>query len=72
MCDLCTLPITVGDAVWTCESNTSTILHATSYDVCDTCFLRYACSWEAPQAASRPPNGDEGEPSPETDDATAT
>lgn len=42
-CDLCGKSVAIANAVWTCENGDSTILHATSYDVCDECFMRYAC-----------------------------
>eukprot|EP00929_Paragymnodinium_shiwhaense_P079034 TRINITY_DN4105_c0_g1_i1.p1 TRINITY_DN4105_c0_g1~~TRINITY_DN4105_c0_g1_i1.p1 ORF type:complete len:327 (-),score=62.89 TRINITY_DN4105_c0_g1_i1:202-1182(-) len=47
-CDLCTSFVPINDAVWTCKNGDSTILHATSYDVCDRCFMRYVCKMEEP------------------------
>lgn len=42
-CDLCTENVPLSSYVWTCENENSTVLHATSYDVCDGCFLRFTC-----------------------------
>jgi len=42
-CDLCEQNVPSACAVWTCEQGDSTILHATSYDVCDQCFFRCIC-----------------------------
>merc|ERR1712080_442388 len=42
MCDLCGANVGVANAVWTCRNGDCTILHATSYDICDECFMRYA------------------------------
>lgn len=44
ICDLCDGPIPFDTFVWTCRSKDSTILHATTYDVCDDCFVRCVCS----------------------------
>lgn len=46
-CDLCGDSVPTANAVWTCKNGDSTILHATSYDVCDECFMRYAAFGEA-------------------------
>jgi len=44
ICDICEGSIPAVDSfVWTCENRTSTILHATSYDVCESCFVKHAC-----------------------------
>ena len=42
VCDLCdqTVPPTVP--VYTCGNGDKTILHPTTYDVCEACFVRYA------------------------------
>lgn len=40
-CDLCNTPIPFTHPVWTCQNSNSTILHASSYDVCAACFMRY-------------------------------
>jgi len=45
-CDLCGDSVPTANAVWTCKNGDSTILHATSYDVCDECFMRYAAFGE--------------------------
>eukprot|EP00931_Biecheleriopsis_adriatica_P083711 TRINITY_DN57379_c0_g1_i1.p1 TRINITY_DN57379_c0_g1~~TRINITY_DN57379_c0_g1_i1.p1 ORF type:complete len:296 (+),score=33.09 TRINITY_DN57379_c0_g1_i1:32-919(+) len=37
-CDLCNRPVKPSNGVWTCTNGTSTILHATAYDVCDICL----------------------------------
>jgi hypothetical protein len=42
-CDLCGSSLPLASHVWTCENGDSTILHATSYDVCAECFLNFAC-----------------------------
>lgn len=42
-CDLCTDNVPLSCHVWTCENENSTVLHATSYDVCDGCFFRFTC-----------------------------
>ena len=31
-------------AVYTCDNGERTILHPTTYDVCEACFVRYAVS----------------------------
>jgi hypothetical protein len=43
VCDICDENIPFQTFVWTCRNETCTILHATAYDVCDTCFIRHAC-----------------------------
>lgn len=45
VCDICESSVTLGrnSRVWTCENRTSSILHATSYDICETCFVQSAC-----------------------------
>jgi len=54
-CDLCGDSVPTANAVWTCENGDSTILHATSYDVCDECFMRYAAFGEAiPSPTAKP------------------
>lgn len=37
-CDVCDQWLPPHSGVWTCENGTSTILHALSYDVCDSCL----------------------------------
>merc|ERR1719198_2729780 len=39
ICDICEESVPVVHPVWTCQNRTSTILHATSYDICDRCFV---------------------------------
>lgn len=41
ICDLCedNIPLARESFVWTCENKNSSILHATSYDICDKCFV---------------------------------
>merc|ERR1719502_2313749 len=46
-CDLCGDSVRTANAVWTCKNGDCTILHATSYDVCDECFMRYAAFGES-------------------------
>lgn len=45
ICDLCeeNIPLTRDSFVWTCENKNSSILHATSYDICDKCFVEAVC-----------------------------
>lgn len=45
VCDICesSVPLGRNSRVWTCENRTSSILHATSYDICETCFVQSAC-----------------------------
>lgn len=40
-CDICNRKISRGH-LWTCNTGTSTIMHSTSYDICDWCFLQHA------------------------------
>merc|ERR1712151_1365821 len=44
ICDICekNVPFGDGSSVWTCANRNSTILHATSYDICDKCFVEFA------------------------------
>ena len=42
ICDLCDESLRPSDAVYTCDNGGHTILHPTTYDVCVTCFVRYA------------------------------
>lgn len=44
ICDICDCQIAFSSCVWTCKNEDCTILHATTYDVCDTCFQRHACA----------------------------
>lgn len=47
VCDICeeSVPLlSKRSYVWTCENHSSTILHATSYDVCDKCFAQRTCT----------------------------
>merc|ERR1712039_762594 len=41
-CDLCYGEVLPGSAVWTCSNGNRTILHANAFDVCDSCFVRFA------------------------------
>jgi hypothetical protein len=45
-CDLCNTSVPTQNAVWTCKNGDSTILHATSYDVCDECFMKHGALGE--------------------------
>lgn len=51
ICDVCENRIELGSASWTCDSGSSTILHALSYDVCDACFTRHALGQQEEAAA---------------------
>lgn len=42
ICDLCDDHVPPRDAVYTCGNGQRTILHPTTYDVCNSCFVRYA------------------------------
>jgi len=42
VCDVCEGSVPLDSAVWTCGNGKRTILHATSYDVCQRCFVRHA------------------------------
>lgn len=42
ICDICETQVRTTQFLWSCQSGESTILHATSYDVCDTCFSQHA------------------------------
>lgn len=44
ICDICEESLPITSSVWTCRNRTSTILHATSYDICDKCFVRHVCN----------------------------
>ncbi|CAE8595194.1 unnamed protein product [Polarella glacialis] len=51
-CDLCGESLAFGTpGIWTCERGNSTILHASAYDVCESCLVRYAYNVE-PGASS--------------------
>mmetsp|Transcript_89253 Transcript_89253/g.266225 ORF Transcript_89253/g.266225 Transcript_89253/m.266225 type:complete len:332 (-) Transcript_89253:118-1113(-) len=43
-CDICNQNATRSGALWTCKNGTRTVLHPASYDVCESCFVRYAGS----------------------------
>lgn len=40
-CDICDdhIPLCPGSFLWSCENRNSSIFHATSYDMCDKCFV---------------------------------
>lgn len=42
VCDLCDGQLPPHTPVYTCGNGDSTILHPTTYDVCEACFVRYA------------------------------
>ena len=42
ICDLCEDYIQLAGALWNCSMGERTILHATSYDVCQRCLV---CCW---------------------------
>lgn len=60
VCDLCEAHLPISTAVWTCENGSSTILHATSYDVCDGCFVRHTCGMASTMAPSAPAQDEAG------------
>jgi len=39
ICDICEKSVGSDSFVWTCDNRTSSILHATSYDMCEKCFV---------------------------------
>merc|ERR1712072_731439 len=43
ICDCCEkrVPLSKDSFVWTCENRNCTILHATSYDICEKCFVQH-------------------------------
>jgi len=43
ICDLCEETDVANAGVWTCNRGSDTILHATSYDVCASCFAQHTC-----------------------------
>jgi len=43
ICDVCDSQVPFLGFVWTCSNGASTILHATTYDVCDACFILHGC-----------------------------
>lgn len=43
-CDLCDEVATNSGCVWTCKNGPHTVLHPAAYDVCESCFARYAGS----------------------------
>lgn len=51
VCDLCEENVSFEIAVWSCESGGTTVLHATSYDVCDKCFVQHAFAQAGAPAA---------------------
>jgi len=42
VCDLCDKRIPAPESLYTCGNGERTILHPTTYDVCEACFVRYA------------------------------
>lgn len=44
ICDLCDGHLAVSASVWTCENGGGTILHASSYDICEACFSTHSCN----------------------------
>jgi len=42
ICDLCDTQLSPLQPVYTCANGDATILHPTTYDVCEVCFVRYA------------------------------
>ena len=48
ICDLCDKQ--VSSAVWMCGNGEKTILHPTTYDVCESCFVRYSVHGEGDEA----------------------
>jgi len=46
-CDLCEQPVPRTDSIWTCKNSHMTMLHPTSYDICNDCFMVHAACTEA-------------------------
>lgn len=46
-CDLCGQPVPRTDSIWTCKNSHMTMLHPTSYDICNDCFMVHAACTEA-------------------------
>lgn len=40
-CDICNGCASGMDALWSCKNGSRTIKHATAYDICDACLVRY-------------------------------
>lgn len=57
-CDLCGESVPTANAVWTCKNGDTTILHATSYDVCDECFMKYSACGESMPSSDPGPAAD--------------
>uniref|UniRef100_A0A7S1M007 RING-type domain-containing protein n=1 Tax=Alexandrium catenella TaxID=2925 RepID=A0A7S1M007_ALECA len=55
ICDLCeNSAIDLASSLWTCGRGDDTIMHATSYDVCEACFLKHAVGHSAEPSATSP------------------
>jgi len=50
VCDLCDRSLPPGMPVYTCGNGERTILHPTTYDVCDACFVRYGVEGHGDEA----------------------
>lgn len=45
-CDICNASVPPNTPVWICQQENRTILHANAFDICDACFVQYACGVE--------------------------
>ena len=50
VCDLCDEQLPFNTPVFVCGNGDSTILHPTTYDVCEDCFVRYCIHGESDAA----------------------
>ena len=41
VCDLCDDHLSITTPVFCCGNGDCTILHPTTYDICDACYVRY-------------------------------
>jgi len=44
VCDICDTEVSFGTFMWSCSCSDTTVLHATTYDICEACFTRHACA----------------------------
>merc|ERR1711907_503647 len=52
LCDVCDKQVALDGFVWRCEHGTTTMFHATAYDVCEECFLLNAVGKTEPSQAA--------------------
>jgi len=48
ICDICSRQVAWKSRIWTCENGTKTVLHASRYDICESCFSLHAFGVELP------------------------